>query len=87
MVLHVSVKVSVFDFSIKVYYPKWAVIQIALIRNSKLQVHQEIDLEWLIMLQSCQPLFIRKISSVLFRELSLPFSSHKTCSNSGSPRI
>lgn len=73
MVLHVSVKVSVFDFSIKVYYPKWAVSQIALIRNSKLHVHQEIDLEWLMMLQSCQPLFIRKISSVISQEFISSF--------------
>lgn len=73
MVLHVSVKVSVFDFSIKVYYPKWAVSQIVLIRNSKLQVHQEIDLEWLMMLQSCQPLFIRKISSVISQEFISSF--------------
>lgn len=67
-VLHVSVEISVFDFSIKVYYPKWVVSQIVLIRNSKLQVHQGIDLEWLMMLQSCQPSFIRKISSVMSQE-------------------
>lgn len=68
VVLHVSVKISVFDFSIKVYYPKWVVSQIVLVRNSKLQIHQGIDLEWLMMLQSCQPLFIRKISSVMCQE-------------------
>ena len=65
MVLYASIKTSVFDFSLKVYYPKWAFSQIVLIRHSKLQVHQGIDLEWLVMLQNSQPLFIRKISSVM----------------------
>lgn len=65
MVLHASINISVFDFSLKLYYPKWAFSQIVLIRHSKLQVHQGIDLEWLMILQNSQPLFIRKISSVM----------------------
>ena len=59
---------SAFDFSIKVYYSKWVVSQIALIRHSKLQVHQGIDLDWLMILQSCQPLFVRKTGSVMSQE-------------------
>ena len=54
MALCISVEISVFDCSIKVYYPKWVVSQTDLIRNSKLQVRQGIDLEWLMMSGSCQ---------------------------------
>lgn len=75
MALRISVEISVFDCSIKVYYPKWVVNQNVLIRNSKLQVHQGIGLEWLMMSGSCQPLFIRKIRSMMSQEFTLPVPS------------
>lgn len=75
MALCISIEISVFDCSIKVYYPKWVVSQTDLIRNSKLQVHQGIDLEWLMMSGSCQSLFIRKIRSMMSQEFTLPVPS------------
>lgn len=71
MALCISVEISVFDCSIKVYYPKWVVSQTDLIRNSNLQVRQGIDLEWLMMSGSCQSLLIRKIRSMMSQEFTL----------------